>query len=107
MPSHYNPFLLARGFLFRQAPSRRASRALADFSRLIESVAGYDVSDLSTALGRMQLDIAKESKRMSYVTVWLTIVVLLLMIVQVYVAVKLSQPPINSTPTQHVDQQVK
>lgn len=66
--------------------SERASRSIRDFTQLIESVAGYREAELTASMSNIQIQLGKSAKRIGYVTIWITIIGIILTLVQVYLA---------------------
>jgi len=71
-----------------QTSNQRASSALKDFAQLIDSIAGYRYSDIATSMGSIQIQLGKSTRRIGFVTIWITTIGIILTIIQVYLAFK-------------------
>jgi len=82
---------------------QRASNSLSNFSKIIESISNYNSSSVASATSKSQLALSQSAEKLSRATIWLTILAVVLMVVQIYVAFIISKqdiqkekPPISS-----------
>lgn len=69
-----------------QDSNARSSRALSDFAQLIETVSGYQNSEISATIGHLQVQLGKSAERIGYVTILITVIGIVLTLLQVYMA---------------------
>ena len=72
--------------LHLEAERIRASNTLADFTRVLESIAAYSNTKLSVSLSKLQLEIAKSAKIIGYIGVVLAVIAAILAALQVFAA---------------------
>jgi len=71
-----------------QDSNERSSRALRDFAQLIETVSGYQNSEISATMGSLQVQLGKSAERIGYVTILITVIGIILTLLQVYMAIR-------------------
>jgi hypothetical protein len=63
----------------------RASFALRDFAQLIETFSSYRNAEIATSIGNLQIQLGKSTRRIGFLTVWITVLGIILGIIQVYI----------------------
>lgn len=69
-----------------QEGKERASYALRDFAQLIETFSGYRNAETAASIGNLQIQLGKSAKRIGFLTVWITLLGIILTLIQVYIA---------------------